>query len=77
MKEVAAANGDEVISNFSNDNLQTQISQIQSMMQRGIKVLVLNPNDSKAFTPLITQASRQGIKVIAYDEDVAGRRSTT
>jgi D-xylose transport system substrate-binding protein len=70
IREIAAKNGDQVISNFSNNNLQTQISQIQSMMQRGIKVLVLNANDSKAFTPLIQQAQRQGIKVIAYDNDV-------
>ncbi len=70
IKEVAKANCDEVISNFSNNNLQTQISQIQSMMQRGIKVLILNANDAKAFTPLIKQAQQQGIKVIAYDNDV-------
>ena len=73
IKEVAAANGDEVVSNFSNNNLQTQISQIQSMIQRGIKVLILNANDSKAFTPLITQAQQAGIKVIAYDNDVASK----
>jgi len=70
IKDVATANGDQVIENFSNNNLQTQISQIQSMMQRGIKVLILNANDSKAFTPLITQAQRKGVKVIAYDNDV-------
>ena len=73
IKDVAAANGDQVIENFSNNNLQTQISQIQSMMQRGIKVLILNANDAKAFTPLITQAQRQGVKVIAYDNDVAAK----
>ena len=72
MKEVAAQNGDQVISNFANANLETQISQIQSMMQRGIKVLVLNQINSKAFAPIVKQAQAQGIKVIAYDEDVAG-----
>lgn len=72
MKEVAAKNGDEVISNFANNNLQTQISQIQSMMQRGIKVLILNQIDSKSFAPIVNQAHQQGIKVIAYDEDVTG-----
>ncbi len=74
MKEIAAENGDEVISNFSNNNLETQISQIQSMMQRGIKVLILNQINSKAFAPIVAQAQAQGIKVIAYDEDVAGAK---
>ena len=72
MKEVAEQNGDAVISNFSNNSLETQISQIQSMMQRGIKVLILNQINSKAFAPIVNQAHQQGIKVIAYDEDVAG-----
>lgn len=72
MRETAEKNGDKVISNFANGNLETQISQIQSMMQRGIKVLILNQINSKAFAPVVEQARRQGIKVIAYDEDVAG-----
>lgn len=74
MKEVAKQNGDRVISNFANNNLETQISQIQSMMQRGIKVLILNQINSKAFAPIVKQAQTQGIKVIAYDEDVAGAK---
>src|SRR5438128_2863768 len=56
MRELAAKNCDRFISNFSNGNLQTQISQIQSMMQRGIKVLILNQIDAKAFAPIVAQA---------------------
>jgi D-xylose transport system substrate-binding protein len=44
------------------------------MFQRGIKVLVLNQINSKAFAPVVDQAHRQGIKVIAYDEDVTGAK---
>ena len=75
MRETAAKNGDQFISNFANGNLETQISQIQSMMQRGIKVLILNQINSKAFAPIVNQAHQQGIKVIAYDEDVAGTKA--
>jgi D-xylose transport system substrate-binding protein len=74
MKEVAAANGDEVISNFSNNSLETQLSQIDSMIQRGISVLVLNQVNSKAFAPVVAKAQAAGIEVIAYDEDVAGAK---
>lgn len=75
MRELAAKNCDRFISNFSNGNLQTQISQIQSMMQRGIKVLILNQIDAKAFAPVVEQAHAQGIKVIAYDTDVIGAKA--
>ncbi len=75
MRETAEKNGDKLISNFANGNLETQISQIQSMMQRGIKVLILNQINSKAFAPVVEQAHRQGIKVIAYDEDVTGAQA--
>ncbi|MEZ2392112.1 substrate-binding domain-containing protein [bacterium RCC_150] len=75
MREAAAKNGDQLISNFANSNLETQISQIQSMMQRGIKVLILNQINSKAFAPIVNQAHQQGIKVIAYDEDIAGTKA--
>src|SRR5947208_11999896 len=74
MREVATHNGDQFISNFANNSLQTQISQIQSMMQRGIKVLILNQIDAKAFAPIVAQAQRQGIKVIAYDTEVEGAK---
>ena len=62
MKEVAAANGDEVISNFSNNSLETQLSQIDSMIQRGIKVLVLNQVNSKAFAPVVAKAQARASK---------------
>src|SRR5438128_2407850 len=53
MRETAAKNGDQFISNFANGNLETQISQLQSLMQRGIKVLILNQINSKAFAPIV------------------------
>lgn len=70
IKDVAAANGDGVIVNFANDSTAQQINQIQSMIQRGIKVLILSPVDAAALGSVVTQAQAQGVKVITYDRDV-------
>src|SRR5690348_8243787 len=67
LKDVAAKNGDSVIVDYANDNVSTQANQVQSMLQRGIKVLVITPVDAKAAAPLVAQAQAQGVKVIAYD----------
>jgi D-xylose transport system substrate-binding protein len=72
LKSVAAKNGDKAIVDYANDNVTTQTNQVQSMLQRGIKVLVITPVDTKAAEPLVAQAKRQGVKVIAYDVPVKG-----
>ncbi len=72
IKDVAAQNGDEAIVNYANDNVTTQTNQVQSMLQRGIKVLIITPVDSAAAAPLVAQAHAQGVKVIAYDVPVEG-----
>jgi D-xylose transport system substrate-binding protein len=72
LEDVAKQNGDSVIVNYANDNLTTQTNQVQSMLQRGIKVLVITPVDTAAVAPLVAQAQAQGVKVIAYDVPVKG-----
>lgn len=71
IKKVAAENGDRVLVNFAGDSTSKQISQIESMVQRGIKVLILSPVDAAALGPVAKQAQRQGVKVITYDRDIA------
>ena len=51
----------------ANNNTQTQISQIKSMIIKGVNVLVIAPNDAGSLTDVIDQAHKAGIKVIAYD----------
>lgn len=73
LEKVAAENGDRVIVNYANNNVTTQANQVQSMFQRGIKVLVLGAVDGKAAAPLVSQAHSLGIKVISYDNLVDGK----
>ena len=49
------------------NSTSTQISQIQSMIVKGVNVLVISPIDASILGDVINQAHQAGIKVIAYD----------
>ena len=44
-----------------------QISQIESMIIKGVNVLVIAPYDAESLTEIIDKAHQAGIKVISYD----------
>jgi len=68
----AQANGDKVIFQYSNESAATQKNQVESMIQRGVKVLVLVAVDPVAAAGLVKEAQAKGIKVIGYDRFVVG-----
>ncbi|MCA4135387.1 substrate-binding domain-containing protein [Arthrobacter sp. M4] len=74
MAEQAKKNGDEIIVNYADNNAATQAAQVDSMIQRGIKVLVLVPLDPKASAAIVTKAQGEGVKVIVYDAPVTGAK---
>lgn len=45
----------------------TQISQIENLISQGIKVIVVVPADSTKIAPVIAEANKAGVKIIAYD----------
>ncbi|HCH02889.1 MAG TPA: D-xylose ABC transporter substrate-binding protein [Vibrio sp.] len=51
----------------ANGNEQTQISQIENMLSRGVDVLVIIPYNGEVLSNVIKDAKRDGIKVLAYD----------
>jgi D-xylose transport system substrate-binding protein len=66
---VANANqeGFEVDVRIANESVERQISQIEDMINSGVKVLIILPNDADSLSEVILKAKRQGIYVIAYD----------
>ena len=65
--EKAESLGAEVFVQSSNSNEQTQISQIENMITRGVDVLVIIPFNGQVLSNVIAEAKRDGIKVLAYD----------
>jgi len=51
----------------ANNDKDKQISQAESMIAKGVNVLVIAPYDATSMTGVISDAHKAGIKVIAYD----------
>jgi len=52
---------------FAQDDVATQISQIENMITAGVDILVIAPIDGETLTGVLDLAYAQGIYVIAYD----------
>ncbi|MGL5190260.1 MAG: multiple monosaccharide ABC transporter substrate-binding protein [Cetobacterium sp.] len=52
---------------YAEDVVENQISQIENMMTRGVKVLIIASIDGNALTDVTKKAADQGIKIISYD----------
>ncbi|MEF1309746.1 D-xylose ABC transporter substrate-binding protein [Vibrio mytili] len=59
--------GAKVYVQSANGNEQTQISQIENMISRGVDVLVIIPTNGGVLSNVIKDAKRDDIKVLAYD----------
>ncbi len=59
--------GADVFVQSANGNEETQMAQIENMINRGVDVLVIIPYNGKVLSNVIAEAKREGIKVLAYD----------
>lgn len=64
--------GYEVDLQFANDDIPTQISQIENMINGGAKALVIASIDGTTLTSVLDTAESQDIPVIAYDRLING-----
>jgi len=59
--------GFEVDLQYANDSVETQVSQLENMVTKGCKVLVIASIDGTALKGVLQEAADAGIQVIAYD----------
>ncbi|ELY3457643.1 D-xylose ABC transporter substrate-binding protein [Cronobacter sakazakii] len=59
--------GAKVFVQSANGNEETQMSQIENMINRGVDVLVIIPYNGQVLSNVVAEAKREGIKVLAYD----------
>jgi len=52
---------------YAEDDIPNQLSQIENMVTKGVKVLVIASIDGTTLSNVLAQAHAKGIKVIAYD----------
>ena len=59
--------GAEVIVKNANENAQLQIQQVKDLMSENVDVIVIIPYDRESIAPVLGQAKKEGIHIIAYD----------
>lgn len=67
MKKALEEKGYNVELQFAENKVDAQISQIENMITKGAKVIVVGAIDGSALTTVLDNAKKDGIKVIAYD----------
>ncbi|MDI3482016.1 MAG: D-xylose transport system substrate-binding protein [Tepidanaerobacteraceae bacterium] len=65
--EKAEELGAEVLVQSANGDDQTQLSQCENLIAQGVNVLVIIPHNGDAMAPIVEEAHKSGVKVIAYD----------
>jgi len=67
MKDILEERGYEVDLQYAEDDIPTQLQQIEAMITKGAKVLVISAIDASTLVPVLDKAGEEGVYVIAYD----------
>lgn len=59
--------GASVVFQSANGNDPTQYSQCENLISQGVNVLIICPHNGATLAPIIAEAHKAGIKVLAYD----------
>jgi D-xylose transport system substrate-binding protein len=72
MEEAAKKRGIELRVEVADNDPSRQLEQSTQLIQSGVKVLILGPQDTSAAAAIVDKASAAGVKVIDYDRLVRG-----
>lgn len=72
-KAKAVELGVELIVVDAGDDSAKQVNDIEDLMSKNIKVLIVNPVDSSAVAPVVGDAIAKGIKTVSVDRGVEGQ----
>lgn len=67
LKDKLEASGYQVDLQYANNQVATQVSQLENQITKGCKVLVIASIDGTALKGVLEKAGAAGVKVIAYD----------
>lgn len=57
---------------YAEDVIENQVAQIENMITKGVKILVIAPIDGDSLTNVLEKANASGIDVISYDRLIKG-----
>lgn len=67
MKEILEGKGYTADLQFAEDDIPTQKAQIENMITKGAKVLIIAAIDGSTLSETLDQAGKDGVKIISYD----------
>jgi putative multiple sugar transport system substrate-binding protein len=67
MKTILEKKGYKVDLQYAEDDIPTQKAQIENMITKGARVLVIAAVDGSTLSQTLTQAGKDGVKIISYD----------
>lgn len=77
MKKQLEAAGYKVDLQYADDDIPTQVSQIENMIANGVEVLVIASIDGDSLGTVLAQAKEKNIPVIAYDRLIMNTDAVT
>jgi putative multiple sugar transport system substrate-binding protein len=75
MVKVLQARGYKTDLQYAEDDIPNQLAQIENMVTKGDKVLVIASIDGTTLSNVLQKAADKGIKVIAYDRLIKGSKN--
>ncbi len=67
MEELFEEEGYNVTLEYAQDDIPTQVNQIENMVTQGVKVLIIAAIDNQSLGNVLEEAAEAGVEVIAYD----------
>jgi putative multiple sugar transport system substrate-binding protein len=75
MVAALAAKGYKADLQFADDDIPNQLAQVENMITKGAKVLVIAAIDGTTLSNALQKAADKGIKVVAYDRLIVGSKN--
>ncbi|MCX7256946.1 MAG: sugar ABC transporter substrate-binding protein [Polaromonas sp.] len=75
MVSALAAKGYKADLQFADDDIPNQLAQIENMITKGVKVLVIAAIDGTTLTNVLQKAADNGIKIVSYDRLIVGSKN--
>jgi putative multiple sugar transport system substrate-binding protein len=72
MARVFREKGYRVDLQYAEDDIPNQLAQIENMVTKGVKVLVIAPVDGTTLTGVLKKAADKGVRTVAYDRLIRG-----
>lgn len=75
MVKVLKGRGYQTDLQYADDDIPNQLAQIENMVTKGAKVLVIASIDGTTLTKALQNAADRGVKIIAYDRLIKGSKN--